>query len=333
MDMVRPDEKEIWSVLNDMSSEETSSKVAAWFAEDEGQTWLLKNSDRIFQLAEKGKLKTINGIPSDDMLNSIHNEIRRIQKKKKLKNALWKAAVIIIPLVAITLVWSDVSSRLGTNFMSESRTVSESALFGEKKILIFQDGTKIHLNAGAIVKYPENWNLRKREVSLEGEAYFEVNKNRKRPFTVYIYDTSVKVTGTTFNIKAYPDDSTIDIVLMEGAVTFEVSDEKYTLKPSEKLTYVKTDRSVKITRMEHPDNASMWTRNVLFFKDNTLQEVVEMLGRWYDIKFTITDNQLLSRTFTFKTHQMPLRALLDEMEYISDLKFDIKEGYISVSKK
>ena len=222
---------------------------------------------------------------------------------------------------------------LGGGLLSENRTVSESTVLGEKKILVFQDGTKIHMNSEAVVKYPEHWGLRKREIALEGEAYFEVSKDSRRPFTVDIYGTVIKVTGTSFNVKAYPDDDLIDIVLTDGAITFEAEDREYALKPSERLTYSKSDKSVNISTMSHPDNASIWTKNILMFRNDSLQDVTEILGRWYGIRFIITDDSLLSRTFTFKTIQIPVRELLDEMEYISDLRFEMKGDTVIVSKK
>ena len=333
MDMTRPAEKDIWNVLNDTASEETSAKVAEWFSGEEGQTWLSENSDLIFRLVENGKLKSASPIPSEEMLDLIHDRIRRIQKKKKFKSYLWRAAAVIIPLLAITLAWYDVSSMLGGGLLSENRTVSESTVLGEKKILVFQDGTKIHMNSEAVVKYPEHWGLRKREIALEGEAYFEVSKDSRRPFTVDIYGTVIKVTGTSFNVKAYPDDDLIDIVLTDGAITFEAEDREYALKPSERLTYSKSDKSVNISTMSHPDNASIWTKNILMFRNDSLQDVTEILGRWYGIRFIITDDSLLSRTFTFKTIQIPVRELLDEMEYISDLRFEMKGDTVIVSKK
>lgn len=309
MDMVRPAEKDIWDVLNDTASEETSAKVAEWFSGEEGQAWLSENSDLIFRLVENGKLKSASPIPSEEMLDLIHDRIRRIQK------------------------WYDVSSMLGGGFLSENRTVSESTVLGEKKILVFQDGTKIHMNSEAVVKYPEHWGLRKREIALEGEAYFEVSKDSRRPFTVDIYGTVIKVTGTSFNVKAYPDDDLIDIVLTDGAITFEAEDREYALKPSERLTYSKSDKSVNISTMSHPDNASIWTKNILMFRNDSLQDVTKILGRWYGIRFIITDDSLLSRTFTFKTIQIPVRELLDEMEYISDLRFEMNGDTVIVSKK
>ena len=141
------------------------------------------------------------------------------------------------------------------------------------------------------------------------------------------------MTGTSFNVKAYPDDDLIDIVLTDGAITFEAEDREYALKPSERLTYSKSDKSVNISTMSHPDNASIWTKNILMFRNDSLQDVTEILGRWYGIRFIITDDSLLSRTFTFKTIQIPVRELLDEMEYISDLRFEMKGDTVIVSKK
>ena len=205
--MLKPTENEIWRVLNDDAPYDVSQRVAEWFSSEEGGLWLSVNSSKIFRLVEEGVLKVDEDVPSDTMLDYIHAEIdRRVRKRRRL-TAVWRVAAVFIPVAAIVSLWLEVDSRLGGSVFSEPEMVAESSEMGERKVVIFQDGTKVYLNAGATVTYPKWWRLDKRHVKLVGEAYFEVAENSRRPFTVDIFDTKVKVHGTKFNIKAYPEDN------------------------------------------------------------------------------------------------------------------------------
>ena len=331
--MVRPTEKEIWSFLDDRASMEVSKKVVKWLSSKEGRLWLFANSSGIFSHMEETGLPCDSDIPSDIMLDRIHSEIDRRSRRRRWSMAVLKVAAAIIPLIALGLIWAELDSRLGGSVFSAPEIVSEAAQPGERKVLIFQDGTKVYLNAGAVITYPRSWRLDRRRVSLEGEAYFEVAHNRKRPFTVDVFNTKVKVYGTSFNVNAYPEDSTISVALIGGSVAFEADGREHLMKPSQLLTYNRSDGSVSLVEVSHPDNYTLWTANVINFRDNTLENVMEVLGRWYDVSFDVEDRSLLSRRFTFRTTQLPLRSLLDEMEYISDLKFELENDRVTVSKK
>lgn len=291
------------------------------------------NSSGIFSHMEETGLPCDSDIPSDIMLDRIHSEIDRRSRRRRWSMAVLKVAAAIIPLIALGLIWAELDSRLGGSVFSAPEIVSEAAQPGERKVLIFQDGTKVYLNAGAVITYPRSWRLDRRRVSLEGEAYFEVAHNRKRPFTVDVFNTKVKVYGTSFNVNAYPEDSTISVALIGGSVAFEADGREHLMKPSQLLTYNRSDGSVSLVEVSHPDNYTLWTANVINFRDNTLENVMEVLGRWYDVSFDVADRSLLSRRFTFRTTQLPLRSLLDEMEYISDLKFELENDRVTVSKK
>lgn len=331
--MLKPTENEIWRVLNDDAPYDVSQRVAEWFSSEEGGLWLSVNSSKIFRLVEEGVLKVDEDVPSDTMLDYIHAEIdRRVRKRRRL-TAVWRVAAVFIPVAAIVSLWLEVDSRLGGSVFSEPEMVAESSEMGERKVVIFQDGTKVYLNAGATVTYPKWWRLDKRHVKLVGEAYFEVAENSRRPFTVDIFDTKVKVHGTKFNIKAYPEDNDINVTLLEGSVSFEADGQEHGMMPSQLLTYDRTDRSVNMVRLDRPDDNMLWTKNIIRFRNSSLSEVLETLGRWYDVQFVIRDSSLLSRTFTFKTTQLPLNTLLEEIEYISDMKFELKGDIVEVSRK
>lgn len=283
--------------------------------------------------AEDIRFMKDNDVPSEEILENLHLKMDQVFRTKRRRKVILYSMAFLVPAVLVLLMWRNIDSRLGHSLWAQSDIMTESARVGERKVMVFQDGTKVYLNAGAEISYPKFWGIAERNIKFEGEAFFEVAKNTKRPFVVDIFDTELKVYGTSFNVEAYPERNTVDIVLLEGEVTFEAGGSKYSISPSEKLSFDRITRKVSIARMDNPESASLWTKNIISFRNSSLKEVTDVLSRWYGVEFAVGDEMLYSRKFTFKTTQLPLRSLLDEMEYISDLAFDIEGEKVSVYKK
>ena len=116
-------------------------------------------------------------------------------------------------------------------------------------------------------------------------------------------------------------------------MVFEVGGKKYNLDPSEQLEYHRNRGTVDIRSLKSPDDQILWTDNVIMFRNNTLREITEILSRWYDVTFEMEDELLYSRTFTLRTDHQPLHFLLEEMEYVSDLHFELDGDVVKVSLK
>lgn len=329
--MVRPTEHEIWSAIDEVASKETMKMVAKWLSTAEGQEWIKSHSEEMFRVAERQEK---DSVPSSDMLESIHRKIFKLHVRARFKKILAVAAAVLIPVLMVSVVWFNINARVGDVLFSKVEMVEESAAMGERKVVVFQDGSKVFLNSGAKITYPKTWGLGSRRMSLEGEAFFDVVKNHRRTFVVDVFDTKINVYGTRFNVNAYPEAESINVVLLDGDVAFSVNDKEYDMKPSELLEYHKVNGSVRISSIDAADNSILWTQNVIMFRNDSLKDVVEILERWYDVEFIVEDEELYSRRFTLRSssHQM-LSALLYELEYISDLSFELIENSVVVKKK
>lgn len=328
--MLRPSENDIWQVLDGKDSR-TAEKVAVWLSSEEGMNWISDNSDEIFRKLTESESEV--DVPTEEMLENIHRQIRMLIRKRKLRRILSVAAAVLLPVLFISVFWININSRVGNILFASSETVSESAVLGERKVVVFQDGTKVYLNAGSKLSYPSFWTLSDRDVKLEGEAFFQVEKNPKRPFVVDMNGVSLTVYGTRFNAKAYPQDDAVEVVLFDGDVVFNAVGKDYDMEPSEQLAYSRSTGNVEIISLKSPNDQILWTENVIMFRNNTLREIAEVLSRWYNVKFEVEDELLYSRTFTLKTDHQPLHVLLEEMEYVSDLHFELKENIVKVVRK
>lgn len=328
--MLRPSENDIWQVLDGKDSR-TAEKLAVWLSSEEGMNWISDNSDEIFRKLTESESEV--DVPTEEMLENIHRQIRMLIRKRKLRRIVSVAAAILLPVLFISVFWININSRVGNILFASSETVSESAVLGERKVVVFQDGTKVYLNAGSKLSYPSFWTLSDRDVRLEGEAFFQVEKNPKRPFVVDMNGVSLTVYGTRFNAKAYPQDDAVEVVLFDGDVVFNAVGKDYDMEPSEQLAYSRSTGNVEIISLKSPNDQILWTENVIMFRNNTLREIAEVLSRWYNVKFEVEDELLYSRTFTLKTDHQPLHVLLEEMEYVSDLNFELKENIVKVVRK
>ena len=161
---------------------------------------------------------------------------------------------------------------------------------------------------------------------MEGEAYFVVSKNSRRPFIVNLNGPAVHVLGTSFGVQAYPENEDITVCLDEGHVNLTLlSDKKYPLQPGEKLVYNKESEHCTIIRNTDAHLSSLWKKNVIAFKDTPLSEVIKVLNRWYDVDFKIEDKAAWNVFFTLTSENTLLEKVLRDLEKISPLHFEYKE--------
>ncbi|MFA4867834.1 MAG: FecR domain-containing protein [Pedobacter sp.] len=160
------------------------------------------------------------------------------------------------------------------------------------------DGTRVWLNAASKLVYPVNFkNIKKREVVLSGEGYFEVARDKSRPFVVRSGDQSVQVLGTHFNISAYGDEDAVKTTLLEGSVRVSalvgVKGEKV-LSPGEQSVL----RAGKLLVDEvDVQEAAAWKNGIFIFEGETVGSIMRKLSRWYDVEVVYEDN-LADKTFS-----------------------------------
>ncbi len=159
---------------------------------------------------------------------------------------------------------------------------------------ILSDGTKVWLNSSSSIKYPVEFIGNERRVELTGEAYFEVAHNAAKPFRVISNGQTVEVLGTHFNINAYNDESVIKTTLLEGSVKVSSQNASDIIKPGEQSQFSNGNFNVKSVDV---DEAVAWKNGFFYFEDNSIQEVMRQLSRWYDVDIKY-DGQLPARRFS-----------------------------------
>jgi len=146
------------------------------------------------------------------------------------------------------------------------------------------DGSRAWLNAASSITFPTAFIGEDRPVTITGEVYFEIVGSPTKPFKVKVNDkTEIEVLGTSFNVKAYPGDATINTTLLAGAVRLHASNHVQPLKPGEQ-TQVKQDGGIQLIKNADIQKIMAWKNGLFNFQDESLEEVMKQLERWYDIQ-------------------------------------------------
>ena len=205
---------------------------------------------------------------------------------------------------------------------------------GHEYMLILNDGTRVWMNSKSELSYPVAFGENVRRVRLSGEAYFEVTKDSVRPFIVEVdRGFEVKVLGTHFNIKAYDTDDSYETTLVEGKVQVSQGHKtKITLEPSEQMVIGKDGRHE--VRVVNTSYYTAWHEGWFYFNDESLEQVLIMIGRWYDVDFVFAKENLKEIAVTGKLKRFEnLSVILKMLERTTGTELMLKNRIVKVDKK
>jgi ferric-dicitrate binding protein FerR (iron transport regulator) len=179
----------------------------------------------------------------------------------------------------------------------ETKLATVSSPRGQITSLTLFDGSTVWLNSESTIKYSSDFNTDKREVYVEGEAYFEVTPDKKNPFVVNLGNSRIKVYGTSFNVKAYPGSDHIEAVLMKGKIEFCADKHSVLLKPLDRVVYSLRERTIVKDQVDI-EKTSSWKKGKYYYSNESLSNIIRQLQRWYDIEFLFDEDALSRYTFT-----------------------------------
>lgn len=181
-----------------------------------------------------------------------------------------------------------------------SRLLNLSTPRGGEFKFALDDGTEVWLNAESQLAYPEKFKGDERRVILYGEAYFKVAKNAKKPFIVESGGQEIHVTGTEFNIRNYAEDPYIYTTLVSGSIILKTADSdntmNLTLMSGHQAAYDKTNHHIDVQTVD-TDIATCWKNGKFVFDDQTLEQIICTLSRWYDFTYEFKDSEIKNTLF------------------------------------
>ena len=271
-------------------------------------------------------------LPEFDEFEVYDHIYARMKKRKRHSLAFllkWTAVVLLM----VGNVGYFTYNFAGRSKKPLSREVA--VLKGDKIIVMLTDGSRVWLNSDTKLTYPEQFVGNERRVALEGEAYFEVKSDPEHPFYVSAGDLQVQVTGTSFNISAYPSDEEVITTLDEGQISigrFMENAALHVMRPGQTAVYNRVHGSCKISMNEYYKEASGWRENRLTFRNATLESVLKVLSRQFDVSFEIENDKIRGYTYNLSTKGGDLSNVLKMMESITPVRIIKKSEYAYVIK-
>ncbi|WP_343522435.1 FecR family protein [Pedobacter sp.] len=252
-----------------------------------------------------------------------------ISKNKPGVTWLKIAAVLAVVLVGL-LIYNRYA--IFINKTNNEVLVNVQTRASEIKTIVLADGSTVKINSGSSFKYPRNFKGASRNVYLSGEAFFEVKKDASHPFIVHTAQLAVKVLGTSFDVKAYQNDSLTETSLISGKVAISMKDnaaKTFILKPNDKFTLANGKASLgKLTYFSGTENnrvmETAWTKHELIYKNNRFDEIARLFERWYDVKITFKDPQLKAVKFTGHVDKETLTEALNVLKLIENFNYSIE---------
>ena len=207
--------------------------------------------------------------------------------------------------------------------------------YGKRFKIQLSDGTNVQLNAGTSLKYPVKFLTgEKRQVFLNGEAFFSVTKDAEHSFIVNSENLNVEVFGTEFNVSAYPEDTDTEVVLVEGSVGMynnsQTIKEATMLKPGTKGALNKENRSIS-TKKVNTQTYTSWMQGGLFFRNMPFKNIAKKIERQYNMKVVITNKQLEDETFNGNFNEEPIETILSYFNDSYNINYCIKNNIVYVN--
>ena len=282
--------------ISGQCSIEEKAEIQNWLKSDESH-------DRLFELEQLWGLKAEKQFADkarlDKSYERMSRKLKQDEQKQKKSNVLrlfskcikYAAAVTIIGLLTFNLV----------QITNENKDVPDNIVVvpkGQRVCLTLSDGSTIWLNAGSRFTYPAKFSKKERNVTLDGEGYFEVAKNPDAPFTVNLPALAIKVLGTKFNVTAF-DNEPSQISLCEGSVEVSTADglSSHIMEPNDVVYYTKKGGLV-LKKNSIEQSARSWITGDLKFENKTLLEMAKVIERKYNITLKIVDSSLAEEFFT-----------------------------------
>jgi hypothetical protein len=204
---------------------------------------------------------------------------------------------------------------------------------GKRSSLTLSDGTRITLNSGSRVIYPVIFGKKTREIYIQGEMYLQVSGNPDWPFVVVTDQMKVKVLGTEFNVKAYPDETNSSVVLVKGSVQAIVRSGKIVMKENEMLTLSGQTGETSVKKVDVLEYVS-WKDGWMYCNNERMESVARKLSRYYDIRVTFQDPQVRDLMVIGKLDlKSEYRQVFDVLGYIASVKYTETDGNIIITMK
>ena len=268
--------------------------VEAWYDRSAANRRMLGQVYYILYVSDR-----INDAAGIDVERSLRQFKRRMHAGRRISLRRIAVRAAAAAAVAVILLAGGLTTVLLSKRLAQPVTVVTQ--LGERSQVVLPDGTKVWLNSSSSVEYVAPFFSRQRRVKMEGEAYFEVEHDRRAPFVVSTNGLDVEVLGTRFNIRNDDNDHRVTTVLLEGAVKAYASGREQAsvrLHPAQQLVFDTRTHAMRLTDCPSAERSINWIDGRFCFEHDTFGEIVAELKRYYNVDIRFMDNRLRDMRFS-----------------------------------
>lgn len=317
-----------------------------WIADHPDKKKEIENAANVLKALlnrQKANVPTDKKVALANLLKLIDEEKPETTRTIMNFNSIW------VKIAAVSLLIVGLSSLLNV-FRTKSIDTRDLAFneiivpLGEKAQIVLSDGSHVWINSDSKLRYPVQFGDSSREVTLEGEAFFDVVKKNGKTFVVNTHDVKVNVLGTAFNVRCYPGDKNTQTTVVRGAVKVEDvhgNKQSMIIKPNEMATLTEKAPDAKqvsqlpsftVNKVD-PNNLVSWKDQLLVFAGESFEDLTIKMERWYNVKIKIDNEELKSERYRGRfVHNETVYQVLEAIKITTPITFRVEKDTIIISK-
>lgn len=263
-------------------------------------------------------------------LDEEKKQARVVSLRPRFSWKIWQRVAVACIIIVLSLINYNMNDK---RIQLSTQNFTVSAEKGQRAFVTLPDSTKVWLNSDTKISYPADYGMEERNVSLEGEAYFEVAKNPEKRFIVKTKGMQVEALGTSFNINAYRDDDKIIASLFSGSVRVSYDDYMAILKPHESVKVDLLTHSFSQYKDENMQDIALWRQNEITFDGESLEEITRIMNRLYNTTIYIKDESLKKECYIGTIRNNSLENFIDIINLTTPVIYENKGDTVFLKKR
>ncbi len=317
--------------FNNETTPGESQKVLKWFATSEGEQYLQDRLEADVELMDRVDLRDLVPIlNSNELYNSIQLNIKKKRNVLSIKRTDWLSYTVKVAAAVLVIFTAYIFVMSHENYLAGQVVVEESIIFNtgdeQHREIRLSDGTVVRLNNNSEVLLSENFQKETRELSLSGEAYFDVAHDPEHPFIINANSSSIEVLGTAFNVRAISDQANVQVAVVEGKVSFKnefnLEEQQPVILTKGQFGYLDIDKGEILVEEFAINNYLAWKSGRFNFEMNTLHQVCVQLDRLYNLDCNFSDPKLSNLHLTANFSNESLDKTLSVIALTLDLDYE-----------
>lgn len=324
---------------NQATPDETR-KVLEWFETPEGLEYLQKRLDVDAGLMDRRELKElVPELNSERLFSAIQQDIRSKPAVFSLHRTDWIGYAVKVAAAVLVIATASVFSMTYQNYVEEKQIAEQQPILfqtqdEENRTITLADGTEIRMNSNSEISVSAGYMRGAREITLSGEAYFDVEHNPDQPFIIHANQSSVEVLGTAFNVRSVNDQRNVQVAVVEGRVSFRGAENG---TDSEQLSVILSKNQYGYLDLENRtlnvdelavENYLAWQSGWFNFQELSMQQVCTQLSRIYGIECGFDNSGIPAMNLTANFSNESLEKTLDVISMTLEISYEIRDEQV-----